>query len=166
MKPGATDRQLGLRVHASRHRPEFVSILNGVRGLQIGAKTLRVDYSAQNYTNAFMQDSTKKCSGTNKCVHMHIDSKTPEATVEQLEVRTCATGIWLEKWAPGYGSIPLPKADATMSGHSCEGDLCNKIPMTEMKQRAEEAAKKQSSTASYLVLPVVTFFASNILTFF
>ncbi|CAJ0561869.1 unnamed protein product, partial [Mesorhabditis spiculigera] len=131
--------------------PEFVSILNGVEA----------SVDCEN-----VKDSTKKCSGTNKCVHMHIDAKTPEATVEQLEVRTCATGVWLEKWAPGYGSIPAPKADATITGHSCEGDLCNKIPMTEMKQRAEEAAKKQSSTASYLVLPVVTFFASNILAFF
>ncbi|CAJ0560064.1 unnamed protein product, partial [Mesorhabditis spiculigera] len=109
MKPGATDRQLGLRACVPTQdekwgngyqnekvisRPEFVSILNGAEP----------SVDCEN-----VKDSTKKCSGTNKCIHMHIDSKTPEATVEQLEVRTCATGIWLEKWAPGYGSIPLPK---------------------------------------------------------
>ncbi|CAJ0571352.1 unnamed protein product, partial [Mesorhabditis spiculigera] len=112
------------------------------------------------------EDSTKKCTGTNKCSHAHLEKKNEQAIIKQLEIRTCATGFLLTNWTTGYQRKEIPGSHLTVTEQACEGDLCNKLPMTEMKQRAEEAAKKQSSTASYLVLPVVTFFASNILAFF
>ncbi|CAJ0571576.1 unnamed protein product, partial [Mesorhabditis spiculigera] len=112
-----------------------------------------------------VKDSTKKCTGTNKCSHAHLEKKNDQAIIKQLEIRTCATGFLLTNWTTGYQRKEIPGSHLTVTEQACEGDLCNKLPMTELKQRAEEAAK-HSSTASYLVLPVVTFFASNILAFF
>ncbi|CAJ0560066.1 unnamed protein product, partial [Mesorhabditis spiculigera] len=112
-----------------------------------------------------VKDSTKKCTGTNKCSHAHLEKKNEQAIIKQLEIRTCATGFLLTNWTTGYQRKEIPGSHLTVTEQACEGDLCNKLPMTELKQRAEEAAK-HSPTASYLVLPVVAFFASNIHAFF